>query len=209
MRYRTATLAFVAVVVFLCTTERLNPQTQADWDWTNKKFDSVLDASMPMQKDGGLYVSYRANKDFYTSTPEYWFMIGVERTEKQSGSRPYLTAHVRVAQPVSIYDQLMTIHRENPSIQDTVLEKSVGFQSFDLTEMTCPAIKVQIEKLKSLPVQLPDMNLDYIILHPVIHAFYINGTDGDVRLSLTDSRHTLVRWARQTREALDACGRAR
>jgi len=114
-----------------------------------------------------------------------------------------------IAQPVSIYDQLMTIHRENPSIQDTVLEKSVRFQSFDLTEMTCPAIKVQIEKLKSLPVQLPDMNLDYIILHPVIHAFYINGTDGDVRLSLTDSRHTLVRWARQTREALDACGRAR
>jgi hypothetical protein len=162
---------------------------------------------MPLQGDGELY--YRANKTLYTSTPEYWFMIGVERADKEPGSRPYLVARVRVSQPVSIYDQLMAIHRENPSVQDTVLEKSVRFQSFDLTEMNCPAIKVQIEKLKSLPVQLPDMNLDYIILHPMIHAFYINGTDGDVRMSLVNSRNALVRWAQETRKAIDACGKAR
>ena len=207
MRHGTAALVIALVVISWFATERLNSQTRADWDWTNKRFGSVLDVLMPLQSDRGVYVSYRANRDLYTNTPEYWFTIGIERDEKQQGSRPYLSAHVRVAQPISIYDQLMAIHRDDPAAQDTFLEKRVKLQSLDLTETKCPAIKVQLEKLKSLPLKLPNFTLDYIILHPMIHAFYINGMDGDARIMLTDTRNPLVRWAQDTRQMFDGCAK--
>ena len=54
---------------------RLDSQTEADRELTNQHFGPLFDALMPMERRGGLYVSYRAHKDFVTSIPEYWFMI--------------------------------------------------------------------------------------------------------------------------------------
>jgi hypothetical protein len=165
---------------------------------------------MPLQRAGGVYLIYRANKDYVTSVPEYWFLIGREPNEKGYGLHAYLSAHVRVAQPVSIYDQLMAIHREDPAVQDTTnLQKRVKLQASDLTEMNCPAIKDQMDKLKKFPAKLPAVDGDFIIIHPMIHTFYINGADGDVRMSLTDDENPVVKWALETRRALDACGKPR
>ena len=63
MRYRLAAVISLGLVAFWCASGRLNSQTQADWDWANKEFGPVLDALMPLQTSGGLYVSYRANRD--------------------------------------------------------------------------------------------------------------------------------------------------
>jgi len=41
----------------------------------------------------------------------------------------------------------------------------------------------------------------------MIHAFYIDGADGDVRMFLTDEQHPVVKWALETRRALDACSK--
>lgn len=159
-----------------------------------------------MERRGGLYVSYRANRDYVTSTPEYWFMIGLEPSAKGYGLHRYLSAHVRLAQPTSIYDQLMAIHRAEPATRDTTtLQNRIKIQNWDFTEMTCPAIKDQLGKLESLAARLPDINRDYVIIHPMNHAFFIAGADGEVRMSLFDDKNPLVRWAQETRRALDAC----
>src|SRR5258705_1883578 len=108
MRRRSIAVAVAFVLIlFWCGSRRLNSQTEADWAWTNKQFGPVLDALMPLQRSGGVYVSYRANRDYVTSIPEYYFIIGRESNENGYGFYPYLTAHVRIATPVSIYDQLM------------------------------------------------------------------------------------------------------
>jgi len=43
----------------------------------------------------------------------------------------------------------------------------------------------------------------------MIHAFYIDGADGNVRMFLTDEQNPVVKWALETRCALDACSKPR
>lgn len=191
-----------------CGQAQLKSQTEADWEWTNKEFSSVLDSLMPLQKNGGVYITYRANRDLYTSTPEYWFTIGREPNERGPGLHPYLSAHVRVAQPISIYDQIMAIHRAEPATTDmTVVQNRIKFQKADFTELSCPAVKSQTEKLKTIAPKLPDVSGDYIVLHPMNHMFYLSGANGDVSITLTDEKDPLVQWAQETRQALDACAK--
>ena len=83
MRYGLAAVVGLGFVTFCCASGTLKAQTPADWEWTNKEFGPVLDRLMPLQAKGGLYVSYRANRDFVTSIPEYWFRIGCDFNEKQ------------------------------------------------------------------------------------------------------------------------------
>jgi len=198
----------LGAVIFCYGIRSLNSQTEADWNWTNEHFGSVLDTLMPLQSRGGVYVSYRANRDYATSTPEYWFMIGHEPSGRGYGLNPYLSAHSRLAEPASIHDQLMSIHREQPEVQDTtLLQNRIKLRRSDLTEMNCPAIKDQIEKLRILPARLPDINGGTIIIHPMIHTFHISGAEGDASLALTDDKNPLVQWAEETRRALDACAK--
>jgi len=211
MKRPIASVVVLAVIFFCSLREILDSQTQADWDWTTKQFGPVLDALMPLQRDGGVFVTYRANRDLYTSTPEYWFMVGLEPNPDRPGLRPYLSAHVRVAQPTSIYDQLMAIHRDEPGNQEptSALQKRIKMQAADFDEMNCPAVKTQLEKLKELRVKLPDVTGGTIVLHPMIHAFYISGADGDVTMFLTDDDNPLVKWAEETRRAYDLCSKPR
>ena len=103
----------------------------------------------------------------------------------------------------------MAIHRKEPAVQAKLIQDRIKLRKSDFTEMTCPAIKDQLEKLKNLPVKLPDINGDEVIIHPMIHTFYISGADGDANLVLTDDKNALVQWAQETRRALDSCGRVR
>lgn len=198
----------LAVSLMWFSSPQVNSQTRAEWEWTNKEFASLLDALMPLQSNSGVFVAYRANRDFVTSTPEYWFTIGREPSESQSGLRPYLSAHVRVAQPVSIYSQIMAIHHAEPSTTDNaVIKNKIRLQRADLTEMRCPAVKSQLEKLKNIAPKLPDISGDYIIIHPMNHSFHVSGANGDVTMTLTDEKDALVQWAQETRQAFDACAK--
>src|SRR5579862_563126 len=145
MKHGSISIACVLGALVFCSGIRsLNSQTEGDWNWTNKHFGSVLGVLMPLERHVGAYVSYRANRDYATSTPEYWFVIGREPSEKGYGLNPYLSAHVRLAEPTSIYDQLMSMHREEPAVQDpTLFQNRIKLRKSDFTEMNCPAIKNQ------------------------------------------------------------------
>ena len=118
MRCGRAAVVGLGLVVIWCASATLRAQTEADWDWANKAFGTALDTLMPLHAKGGLYVTYRANRDFVTSIPEYWFRIGYEFNEKQGyGLNSFFSAHVRIASPNSIYDQVMALHRSNRATQ--------------------------------------------------------------------------------------------
>ncbi len=210
MRYRLAAFVRLGLIAFWCACGILHAQTQADWDWTNKEYSPVLDAVMPLQTRVGLYVTYRANRDYVTSIPEYWFRIGYEFNEKQGyGLRNFLSAHVRIASPNSIYDQLMAFHRDNPATQEAgSFISRIKLRSYDLTETNCPAIKIQMDKFEKLQIKLPELNGDVITIHPMNHFFYTQGSEGDMKIVLTDEEHPLVKWASETRQALEHCGKS-
>jgi hypothetical protein len=158
--------AFV-VLVSSWVSPNAGAQSVEDWDWTNKQFGPVLDELMPLQKPQGLYVTYRANRDYATSTPEYWFLIGYEPRENGYGLNGFLSAHVRLASPASIYDQLMAMHQKEPASQDVgSFRKRIRLKAYDFTETNCPAVKSQIEKLEKLVTRLPNLNGDVVIIHP-------------------------------------------
>ncbi len=162
---------------------------------------------MPLQAKGGLYVTYRANRDYVTTIPEYWFRIGYEFNEKQGyGLNNFFSAHVRIASPNSIYDQIMALHRSNPATQKaTSFIPRIKLRSYDLTETNCSAIKVQMDKFQKLQTKLPDLNGNVITIHPMNHVFYAQGAEGDMTIVLTDEEHPLVKWASETRQALEQC----
>jgi len=197
----------LGLVAFWCASGRLNSQTEADWGWTKKQFGSTLDALLPMQASGGMYVSYRAHRDYVTSVPEYWFRIGYEFNEKQGyGLQNFFSAHVRIASPNSIYDQLMALHSSNPATQEaSSFVSRITLRKYDFTEMNCPAIKIQMDKFEKLQMKLPDLNGNVVTIHPMIHAFYAQGSEGDMTIALTDEEHPLVKWASETRQALERC----
>jgi len=186
-------------------------QTEADWTWTNEHFGLLLDALMPLQTTAGLYVTYRANRDYVTRVPEYWFRIGYEFNEKQGyGSNNFLSAHERIASPNSIYDQLMALHRSDPAAQEAANFKArIKLRSYDFTETNCPAIKSQMEKFKRLQTKMPDLNGNVITIHPMNHVFYAVGAEGDMNIVLSDEENPLVKWALETRQALEGCEPAR
>jgi hypothetical protein len=85
------------------------------------------------------------------------------------------------------------------------MQKSISLKSVELTEKTCPAIKRQVDKFDELQAKLPKIRSDAIILHPMNHEFHIQGAEGDVSAVLTDDDNPLVKWALDTRQALDLC----
>lgn len=56
-------------------------------------------------------------------------------------------------------------------------------------------------------LELPDLNGSVVTLHPMIHAFYADGAEGDMTMVLTDDEHPLVKWALETRQALEHCAK--
>ena len=209
MRYWLVALVYFGLA-FWFAIGTIKAQTEADWDWTNKAFDPALDTLMPLHAKGGLYVTYRANRDYVTSIPEYWFRIGYEFNEKQGyGLNNFFSAHVRIASPNSIYDQLMALHRSNPGTQEaSSFTPRIRLRSYDLTEMNCPAIKVQMDKFQKLQAKPPVLNGNVITIHPMNHVFYAQGADGYMTIVLTDEELPLVKWALETKQALGQCAKS-
>jgi thiol-disulfide isomerase/thioredoxin len=174
-----------------------------DWDWVNKNYGGILNEFVPMKAEGGLYLSYRSHRDLYTDVLEYGFLLGYELRENKPGLQEFLTAHVRLADGVSIYDQLMKMHRDKPNESAETIRHKVTVKKWSLSEKTCPAIQEQFRKFQNLSIRVPEF--DSIVLHPMVHQFHVEAGLGTMDLELDDSEHSLVLWALETRKALDSC----
>ncbi len=199
---RAMVLIWIAVI---CLETSLLSQTEAEWDWTNNHFGAVLNSLMPLEKTPGLYVVYRANRDFHTEVPEFWFLIGHEGNSNGYGLQPILSARVRAVDGVSVYDQLMRTHQKNSSEEASSIAKKIKLKTWDSNETACPAIRTQVEKFHNLQSKPLALNSDVIVLHPMNHEFHIQSPYGDMRLTIWDDEHPLVRWAAETRRALESC----
>ena len=180
-------------------------QTEAEWNWTNKHFEAALDSLMPLQRTQGVYVVYRANRDLYTEVPEYWFLIGYDGNPDGHGLQPTLSAHVRAADSVSIYDQLMRMHRKEPNEDASSMVRRMKLTNWDTNETACPAIRKQVQKLQELQSKPLDLNSEVIVLHPMNHQFHIQAAGGDMKFTIWDDEQPLVLWAVETRRVLESC----
>ncbi len=196
-------LCVAALLLSFSAGGSLSAQSSADWDWMSNHFDKALHDLFPIDERYGVYVAYRSHRDLHTDVLEYSFVIGTENSDTVSGLPRYLAAHVQEAESTSVYDQMMALHREFPNRSADDIQKDVRVKRWKLTEMNCPAIKVQFSKFQQLRLALP--KFDVVMLHPLIHEFRIRAGGGDMGVTLYDDENSLVPWATETRHALEQC----
>jgi hypothetical protein len=178
-------------------------QTDADWDWMRENFGPALDALMPVHEATGMYVVYRSHHSLDTKVIEYSFVLGYGPKTDEPGLQRDPSGHVRMADSISIYDQMMKMHRDNPQEAAASIRQKVRIKAWDFSEHTCPAIQSQMRKFRAVRFGPPDFWM--IILDPLVHEFTIDTSAGSMDISLADQRDPLIAWAMQTRRALDKC----
>ena len=204
-------ILLIPLSFFSLSSER--PFSQADSDWTYKHFYPVLDELMPLQGTAGAYVVYRAHSE--SDIPEYWFVIGYDPNQDGHELQKYLSVHVRVADTHSVFGQIMRAHRSEPREDIASIEKRIELRTFELNEMTCPAIKDQVEILEKLQVNVPKFHDPgvFILGHPEKSEFHIKWGLQQMRVVLVDDgklphENALLNWAYWTRRAINDCAQA-
>jgi hypothetical protein len=203
--YRVAILPLMTLVgLFLFFSSATLPaQTQEDRNWVNRNSIQALDELMPIKKSEGYYVAYRSRPDLLTEILEYSFLIGYDPNENQPGLQAQLSAHVRTADSVSVYDQMMKMHRANPREGLASIKRKIRVKAWDLNESNCPAVRTQFDKLEK--VGFGPLEFLAIWLDAPSYEFRIQAGAGDFDMTLFDETHPLVQWALETRHALESC----
>ena len=180
--------------------------SQEEHDWVERHFFTVLEELMPIEGRLGFSLGYRSYRDLHRGELEYSFLFNHLPLEK-------IEVVVRMPDSVSLYDQIMTLHRRNPqaSIEDIKPQLSIREQRF--SEESCPAVRRQYDefyRLSLLMLTAADRaerarGEITIILHPRVHTFKAHISDGSIELSLAGSEHPFVRWAERTQRAFTEC----
>ena len=179
-----------------------NAQMVPDWDWMRLHAKNVTEDLLPIKREFGLYVGYRSAESLRRSVLEYSFIIGFDPKES-GGLFASLSAHVKMPDTISIYDQIAAMHSRNPQEDISSIQSKVKFKKWDLTEKNCPAIRTQFNRFKKLSIKPPEFDL--IFVDPLVHEFYVATGRGSLNIEVYDSKSSLVRWALQTRMALEIC----
>jgi hypothetical protein len=186
------------------------PQSSKEWEWVDKHYDSILNDLLPMKRIVGSYVTFRTITGLHSSAgeePEPYFLIGFDRSDKGYGINAYVSARVRIADTISIYNQIMDMHRKNSSLSARDIEGKIKMKSLDFTETTCPAAKEEFREFQNLRFGPPYTNPDQleVMLDARSYEFHITATHGDADMVLYDKGHPLVVWAMKTLQELEAC----
>jgi len=190
-----------ALALFSCSPRIVSAQSNADWEWVGDSFPSTLHEMFPLEVPG-TYVAYRSHRDLYTDTLEYSFVIARDASANGS-SEPRFVAQVRQADSISIYDQMMALHRKSPNRSAPSIQKELRLRTWTLAETTCPAVRAQLLKFQQLRLVPPEF--DVIVLHPLIHEFHVSAGMGNMEVVLYDEDNSFVQWAVETSRALELC----
>src|SRR5580704_11762522 len=203
------------VVLAIALAFPINPasQTIKDWEWSSKKWDIVIEDLMPMKAQPGYYVTYRATQSLHAwkdEQPEYYFRLGIDIKDPGPGINDFVSAHARVPDSISIYDQIFAMHARGSRWSAKDIESKIKMKSFDYTEKTCPAVGKEFREFQELRYGPPNTNPDQIeiVLDPPVYEFHVDAAHGQSDVMLYDATDPLVVWAMKTQHELEACASA-
>ncbi|MDX2042651.1 MAG: hypothetical protein SF097_15625 [Acidobacteriota bacterium] len=195
------------LVTFICALALpASAQTQQDWDWVNKHFYDVLNELMPFDDYS---LGYRSYRDLYTNELERSFFFNGDPFYQN------LNATFRIADKVSVYDQMMELHRKKPTTTISEIKANLKIKEWQFSQSSCPAIKTQFEKFFRLSLEMMsskersdrEAGVGTIALHPRIHSFNARITGGHLNLTITFGDHPFASWAEETFQALNSCAK--
>ncbi len=204
-------IKFILAVLCLCLFAyqpcRAQYPSQEEHDWVGKRFFPILEQLLPIEERLGYSLGYRSYRDLHAEELEYSFVFNRILQEK------YITVIVRMADSVSLYDQIMTLHRKHPSVNIETLKPQLKIKEWRLSEEICPAVRRQYDEFYGLSLQMLSARDKAeqakgeftITLHPRVHIFKVDISGGSMELHLSESEHQFVRWAERTRRAFEVC----
>jgi hypothetical protein len=200
MHSRIIKAVLAATGLFLMACQVCLAQEEKDRVWMHDHFPPVLDELLPIEKQA--VVSFRSQRELYTDMLEYSCSF------MKPSVNGRVEAVVRMADTISLYDQMMALHLMNPAASAASLKSQLKAKQWRLTEGSCPSVKVQFEKYEKL--RLPVVTVNYfLVMHPTVYDFQMKGSAGSMILALWDAENPLVRWANDTRRALNVCTESR
>ena len=189
-----------------------NEPSAREWKWTDQAWAKLLKDFIPSKTDAGYYVSFRATQSLHAyqnEAPEWCVVIGPDPKANAPGVNNFVSAHFRIADSTSIYDQIMVMHRRKPGESLEEIRKRIKVKSIDLTESTCPDVKTMFHNFQELRFGAPKMGVEddavTVYLDPPVYEIHIRAAAGDVDMTLYDDSHPLVVWAMDLRARLEAC----
>jgi len=173
-------------------------QNQPDCGWTNKHFLTAFEDFFPIRSGEGDFLAVRAHQNGSNEALEFSFII--ENTQDPHA----IGGIIREAQGASLYQQLQTLHRQNPSQPYTDLKPELKIQTWNLTVAECPAVLAQFTAFQSIQFVRPRDD-DEVGENPILYE--INETVGGGSSQVIEfiASRAIPRWANQTRKALLAC----
>ena len=180
--------------------------SQEQHNWVESRFNGVLEEFLPIEE---FELGYRSYRDLHTDVLEYSFGFNRNWNEK----RIYVV--MRMADSVSLYDQMMLIHRKNSSDTLEVIKKKLKVKEWRLDDKSCPAVKSSYDEFfrQSLLMMTASDRASQgkdtvtITLHPTVHILKAWISGGNMRLALTEREHPFVLWATRARRAFEKCMR--
>ncbi len=103
----------------------------------------------------------------------------------------------------------MRMHENNPQEAATSMIPKLKIRNWNGKEADCPSIKKQIEEFQHLQSSPPKLTTGVIVLHPMNHEFHIQSPEGDMNFVIWNDESPLVKWALETRRALESCAKTR
>jgi len=216
---RTLWPSIIPVAVLFATlafTFDLRSQSDRNVRWTEQHYNIVLNDLLPMEPDGDSFVVFRQSWTLHAPTgeaPESYAKIGFIDVDRLDLSKWHLSAVVKTPESVSIYDQILTLHRSDANATVKQIESRIKFKELRLTEAECVSVRSAFQDFQNLQFGPPKTTVDssqsVVVMDPTFFRFHIQAEYGSEDITLLDDSHPLVKWAAKTIEELERCGKAK
>jgi hypothetical protein len=173
------------------------PQASPEDEWVAKYFPIAFEEFFPIQKAEGDFLAVRVHRSGLNDLPEYSIVL-------EDAQDPHsVRALVREAQGMSLYQQLAALHAAQPSASYDELKREIKVGRWTLSSADCPAVSRQLKAYENIDFVRP-RDEDEPDENPILYEFNETLDGGGSVLEYLENR-ALPRWARATRQALDAC----
>jgi hypothetical protein len=201
---RLITLTIFICLLFCQPSKAQEYPSQEEHDWVSSHLFDVLEEFLPIEEAD---LGYRSYRDLYTDVLEYSLVFNRDWKGKR------VSVVVRMADSVSLYDQIMALHRKNPSESIKSIKTKLKVKEWRYDAKACLAVESLYDGFYRLNLAMltakdraeQAKGIVTITLHPTVHIFKASISGGNLRLALTEQEHPFVIWANKARRALERC----
>lgn len=166
-------------------------------------YNTLLKQKFPIEIKRGMSVGYRYSHVPVPGDLEYSFVLAYDPTGNMAVDARLGIAEVHLAESASIYEQVSALRKKDPKVDALTIMSKLKIRLSYLNGQQCPAVREQFEKFEKL--ELPAPRFDFISVDAPNHEFKITSSTGLMTFEFLDGNYPLVKWAVETRLALEFC----